>query len=255
MASDLRKYIGTRLYSRRFGRRLVFLKHLCFPSGSSENRENSFCRELRLEGKTVYDIGANIGLFTLLFSRLVGKNGRVYSFEPNSDVFNELVSNVKIARIKNTHCLRIGLGETCRAMLLYVPENNTGHGSANKSVAREISGSHQYKTYDIDVCPLDEFLEKYDLDMPDLVKIDVEGMEIMVLKGMPQLLTNHCPDLLVEVHEIDRENRAKNAGEIIAYLEKYKYEMIHVENKGRLLGTEDAEAVVEGHIYATKQSR
>jgi len=71
---------------------------------------------------------------------------------------------------------------------------------------------------------------------------------------MTRLLAQHGPDLLVEVHEIDKGDRSKNAREIIAYLEKAKYEMVHVENKGDLLGTADADTVLEGHIYATKQA-
>ena len=72
--------------------------------------EDQLLEKLALGGKTVYDIGAHTGTYTLFFSRRVGEAGRVVAFEPQPENFARLTRNIERNRIGNVQALRVGLG-------------------------------------------------------------------------------------------------------------------------------------------------
>jgi FkbM family methyltransferase len=127
-----------------------------------------FAKRLKA-GDTIADIGANIGYYTLLFSSLVGENGRVVSFEPSPHAFNLLTKATRAK--KNVTCVNKGVFSRHDSLTLY----NARPGDPMGSFMYE-RGAPVGK---IEVIPLSE----YPLDF-DWAKIDVEGAEIEVLKGM-----------------------------------------------------------------------
>jgi FkbM family methyltransferase len=141
-------------------------------------------QEIR-EGITVVDIGANIGYYALLESRLVGKTGRVYAIEPAPDNFKRLRANIALNNYANIEVFQLAVGNKNGKEKLYLSASPNLHnllgieGKTGKS-----------KTYigaiDIETVTLDEFLK--DKKPPDLVRMDVEGYEYHITEGMKKTL-------------------------------------------------------------------
>jgi FkbM family methyltransferase len=137
---------------------------------------------------TILDIGANIGNHTVFFAKLC-KAARVYAFEPQQHVFDTLVRNIGLnGSDEHVRCLNLGLGRaSARASLGAVDEANLGMTKIDLSAPGEVQ-----------IVPLDEFLEKEGNPAIGLVKMDVEGMEMEVLAGATRTLAEWGPIIYAE---------------------------------------------------------
>lgn len=167
--------------------------HGCWLGIYERQKQLAMSRSLE-SGDVVYDVGANAGIYTLLFSKLVGETGSVYSFEPlPSNVSNVLfhlgencISNVTlfaaaIAAHSGSSCFQIG------------SSNAIGTLSQANSSLRVATFS------------LDDLNQNHGLPVPDLVKIDVEGGESGVLVGASKLLALHRTILFVALHSKEQK--------------------------------------------------
>lgn len=156
--------------------------------GECSEAELSLLGQALRPGYTVLDIGANIGTHTLFFAKQVGPTGRVYSFEPQRIVHQQLVANIALNSLLNVQTYQAALG--AEQGFVYVPpidylqQNNFG----------ALSMSDQPIGEKITLMMLDE------LDLPacHVIKIDVEGMELQVLKGALKTIAKFRPILYVE---------------------------------------------------------
>ena len=134
-----------------------------------------------------WDIGANVGQYSL-YATLKGMN--VYAYEPSPFNFFILVKN-KFLNNHKIRCLPIGLGQhtTIQNFSIF----NTGFGNANNSFLSD-GGRHQKteKALDLDsfLFSIDDLIKKYKFEVPNYIKIDVDGFEKQVTKGMLNLLKN-----------------------------------------------------------------
>ncbi|MGK7886958.1 MAG: FkbM family methyltransferase [Crocosphaera sp.] len=146
-------------------------------------------------GDVCLDIGANIGTFSIPVAKLVGMEGRVFSFEPFAKTYELLDNNLKLndvsdivepqAKVVSDHIQNLKSRPTPKNMgATWFKEDNTS--SENSLLATTLDSWHQ---------------EHPDINSIDFVKIDVEGMEIKVLKGASKILTNYKPILYIEVCE------------------------------------------------------
>lgn len=139
------------------------------------------------------DIGANIGLTSILFSEL---GAQVDSFEPSPTTFTALEKNIKTAGIKNVHLNNLGLGaKSMESELAYSPDNRSGGFIANQIKAQ--AGLVHEK---IQIKRLDDLYIFPKNDKVDFIKIDVEGFEKSVLEGGTNLLTSNQPIVVLEVN-------------------------------------------------------
>lgn len=142
-----------------------------------------FEREIPVGG-TVIDVGANIGYYALLFSKLVGINGTIIALEPEPSNFNELASAISLNDLKQVTPLRKAAGQSSSTLALSL--------GVNGRISKDEDG-----TIKIEVMALDEIA----LPKLDFVKIDVEGFEADVLLGMKEILSRKVkPTLFVEIH-------------------------------------------------------
>ena len=142
---------------------------------------------------TVVDIGANRGMFTLCASHLVGKNGRVMSFEPNPASRAILEREVSHNRIENITVIPMGLSDQKGTLVLNVPKHNSGEASFGNKFQ---SKGQAYVEVEAKVNRGDEVLADV---TPSFIKIDVEGFEVAVIKGLQETLSRHKPVVLAEV--------------------------------------------------------
>jgi FkbM family methyltransferase len=137
------------------------------------------------KGETALDIGANIGQFSTLMARRVGLNGKVFSFEPHSDVYHELVTNcslyINIQKTLRAH--NSALGKNSGSGTLIIPKEFGGNRGTSKVGT---DGPKDGDTFKIKIETLDEVCEA--LRSIGVCKIDVEGHEAEVLKGAARAL-------------------------------------------------------------------
>jgi FkbM family methyltransferase len=137
------------------------------------------------EGMTVVDVGAHHGYFTLLASKLVGDKGKVFAFEPDPESYATLVKNIELNGYKNIAPLQKAVSDRSGKATLF-QYDGSGVDSLLAPEHRSM-GSRSHKSVVVDCISLDEFFEENKLAI-DVIKIDVEGSEVLVLQGMKKIL-------------------------------------------------------------------
>lgn len=174
------------------------------------------------EGNTVVDLGANIGYFSLLSSKLVGKSGRVFSFEPEPKNFKYLSKNIEINGYSQDSAFQKAVSDKNGKTKLYICSYDTGHHTINQHEGIE-SYSHGRKLeenfIEIDTITLDSFMEgKGEVNF---IKIDVEGAEMLALMGMDRVLReNKDIKLVIEFFPLLIEKMGNSPREFIDRLIK-----------------------------------
>jgi FkbM family methyltransferase len=131
-------------------------------------------------GMKVADIGANQGLYTLLFSQLVGRGGVVFAFEPEPELFRALERNCAVNGASNVRPFRVALGDEDRTAVL---QRGLLHWGDNRlGLSRDVAAWLQVE---VAMKRLDGLLGGERLDF---VKLDVQGYELAVLRGMEKTL-------------------------------------------------------------------
>jgi FkbM family methyltransferase len=167
-------------------------------------------------GDIFVDVGANEGMMTLLGARLVGESGRVLSFEPNPKVAAILKRNLRRNAIANVELHEMGLSDAESELELFVPEINTGQGSFAQSDDGDAGSSV--------TCPVrigDAVIGERN---PRLIKIDVEGFEGHVLKGLRKTIERARPIICVELIAEHQARAGTTPAEIIAWLQSCGYQ-------------------------------
>lgn len=164
--------------------RLVFLA--LHRTGLLGAEEAQLLRKLVGEGTQVVDIGANIGLYTLLLSQLVGNAGRVFAFEPEPNLFSTLCDNCATNAALNVTPFQCAAGDANgRAIFQRSPfnsgDNRLGHGGSSAS------------TVEVPVARLDDVLTARQVQF---IKLDVQGHEFAALNGMQEVIAS-SPDVRV----------------------------------------------------------
>jgi len=151
-------------------------------------------RQIIKPGMVVVDIGANIGYFTLLAAELVGSSGRVLAFEPESENYSLLQTNIQLNTFSNIRPIEAAVSNESGSTQLFLSAMDNGSHSIYGAAARGVSGSRSVAT-----TTLDTYLEMEGWPNVDLVKIDVEGAETKVLDGMQSLCDrSHDLNLIIE---------------------------------------------------------
>jgi FkbM family methyltransferase len=188
---------------------------------SYEPKIEAVFRRLVKPGSTVFDVGANAGFFSVLSAEL---GAEVHAFEPNPAVQELLQTTASLGgQITVSRC---ACGAETGTMTLYV--SNAGEtGSSGVMVALD------RESVQVGVITLDEYSEDHGV-YPQIVKIDVEGAEADVLRGMHQILRRDRPTLIIELHVIKGPVEHATHGEVCTLLSDadYDYQLID-SNKPR----------------------
>lgn len=155
--------------------------------------------ELR-PGATFYDLGANVGFFTLLAARRVGPRGRVYAFEPLPENLAGLRHNIDLNGFGNVEVLPAAVSDADGEAELEVH----GHQVTARIGTPEVpaTGSGQ-RTTTVATVTLDHLVST-GVRAPDVVKIDIEGAEVAAIRGARRTLREHRPVLLCALHGTNR---------------------------------------------------
>lgn len=187
-------------------------------------------------GGMIFDVGANIGQYSLLASKLVGEKGHIYAFEPSPDVIDRLRHHLEINGADNVELVCKAAADRCGTAKFY-PANelgNQGVGSllpAEEYRAQIRSGS----PIEVEVITLDEFCDEHAIDHIDVLKIDVEGFDLDVIKGAERVLAR-SPDVVVlaEVEPLNLVQRGLTHGDFIQYMAERGFRAYVSNLRGRL---------------------
>ena len=173
--SESNKYI---FYEKSQHLNFLFKKNINYESVIQDKIKNYIN-----EGDLVFDIGSNIGQYALLFSDLVGDNGKVICFEPDYKNYAFLLFNKTINNCHNLNCLNVGLGDSPIIKTFY--RDSTTGGRRGSFIKEFVGETYLGETYSVQIEMLSNMVEKF--GTPKFVKIDVEGFENSVLEGLKNI--------------------------------------------------------------------
>ena len=147
------------------------------------------------DGDLAFDVGANIGWYTTLLSRLVGSRGTVHAFEPLASTYQVLTGNCRLNTCLNVVLNNVALGDRDgRVTMHYYPDEACG----NASMVRMSTASSIQSTCGLTT--LDAFVLKHHVSRCDFIKCDAEGAEMAFIKGACRTLSQFEPSILIELN-------------------------------------------------------
>lgn len=190
-----------------------------------------FVLEALGRGEAFVDVGANIGMITLLAASRVGRTGQVFAFEPNPVACTRLKQLLRVNQLDSVvRVYEAGLGDTPGECTLSVITDHTGMGTLSSVPATQLHlVSHEYR---VPVRRGDDVLPE--LQAAAVVKIDVEGFEVRVLQGLERLLRRQLPAVIAEVNPELLERAGTTVNELLAFMRTYSYEGFDLESVRRL---------------------
>ena len=173
--------------------------HLGYLLGTTEPHLQRIIRQYVALGDTVYDIGANIGYVSLALAKSVGPSGQVIAFEPIPKNVQHFRESIEINGLTNVQLLEFAASDQRGEAVIRI----AGNLSTASLVWHRNDPSATQLT--ISTVQIDQLVESGSLAYPRFVKIDVEGAEGSVLKGMQRTVAAAKPILFIECSEAGRE--------------------------------------------------
>ena len=185
--------------------------HRCWL-GTYEFEKQDFVARRVKPGMTVWDIGANVGFYTLAFARLTGPTGKVLAFEPLAANAAFLLRHLELNAITNVQLIQAALNDTTDLLGF----SATGASSMGALAGRGLS-------YLVPALAPAAVLAALPNAVPQLLKVDIEGAEGAVLSAFRPILEQHAPDILLALHgRVQEEQCVRLLGEVgysLSYLD------------------------------------
>ncbi len=211
-------------------------------AGDTDRKITRLCERIVRPGDTVIDVGANIGIVTLMLAKLVGPQGRVFSYDPNPYVVQLLRQSIERNGLANVHLEQCAIGAEDGELVLQVPQGHSGRASLVRH--SETNGSAKVQ---VQVRTLSDLVPA-SVRKVRLLKIDVEGFEPQVLRGAFRIFQDSPPDVvIVELNELQRQPSDHPS---IQLLRGFGYEMFSIPKAIFRMGVvalDPAQAVHVGH--------
>lgn len=198
-----------------------------------ELSERGFLKAFLRPGDIFVDVGANIGLYTVLAGHYVGPSGHVYAFEPCAETYRRLLENMELNGLSNVSCHQVALSD--RRECLDMTVSLDGFDECN-SLGRPVFG-RRFVSESIASVAWDEFAGEHGLaGRVVMMKIDVEGWEAYVLDGGAGTLSRgDAPILQVEFSDQAALSASSSCRKLYDALESLGYKMFIYDAKGRTL--------------------
>jgi FkbM family methyltransferase len=164
-------------------------------------------------GGVVYDLGANVGYYTLLSSVLAGARGRVFAFEPLPRNLEYLKRHLSLNRIENAAVIEAAVADRS-GRVRFEEDASTSKGRIGAQGALEVRS-----------IALDDWIDEGKLPQPDLLKIDIEGAELQALQGARKALARSHPAIFLSTHS------GKVHEDCLSFLDSLGYRTIPIDGK------------------------
>jgi FkbM family methyltransferase len=218
----------------RMGQRIVWTKHRfrmrldladwvdqhIYATGEYEPDVVAVATAALRPGLTAVDIGANVGFFSLLFASLVGPSGKVIALEPQPRAYGRLVENLALNQRLKADVRRVAASDTVGQLYFYCgPAEHSGIASL-----RPLGGSPERIT--VPTATGDSLFRE--CEQIDLIKVDVEGAETLVLRGLSSAIDRCRPDLIIEVSNRYLQEMGSSGRELCGLLCHRGYKMFQI---------------------------
>lgn len=227
------RLVGHRYGGRIYGHKVYFnpddagynLSGLVDADLSQATGEAAFLRDTLRPGQVVVDIGANIGLVTLIAAHLVGPQGHVFAFEPGPLSFALLSANVAANGYRNATLEHAAVSDRSGTVDLYV----CATGESDNRISGTIDEGTGRERVSVKSVALDDYFGETAIDF---IKIDVQGAEPLVLKGLSrimaenrslQILMEYCPEAFSSLEQ---------PADFLARIQACGYDILELRDKG-----------------------
>jgi FkbM family methyltransferase len=183
-----------------------------FVRGNAEVAVQAALSERLRPGMVFYDLGANIGLFTLMAARIIAERGKVFSFEPDPENAARLRRNIAHNQFQNVTVIEAGVWSSS-GNLDFVRD---GASSPDRGWGTFVPKNNQRQGASIPCVSLDDFC--LTAPPPDAIKCDVEGAEIEALRGAANVLQSRHPWIVCEMHSPANNQAAREFLAALGYI-------------------------------------
>ncbi len=197
-----------------------------------EAEEIQLVKRMIKPGMTVVDIGANIGYYTVIFSKLVGKEGQVFAFEPEPENLDYLHENIAGNHCTNVEVAPIALADKKGQIDFFVPECTR---STSSMVASNLIYEKGANKISVATESLDEYLSGKHAPQVDFIKIDVQGAESIVFSGAQKVLSQDHLSLMMEFWPFGMKEAGTDIQEYLRMFERHGFSFYETRNTERLL--------------------
>ena len=205
-------------------------QHLVKYKKSFEANTLSLYYSLLKPGDTILDIGANVGLFSILASGKIGAEGKIFAFEPTKKTFNILEENLKLNNCSNVFPVETALSNFKGKVSFEVPEVVTtkyNYGDSYQSMSADFNN----KSNLVECIKLDEFIGDREIHHVDLIKIDIEGAEKLCFEGAERLFSkDKKPIIIMESDDSLCDRFGYTTFDTLQFLSKFGYSFKQYEH-------------------------
>ncbi len=217
---------------------------MIYSGGWYDYDDMDFVRRYLRPGDAVLDIGANIGVYTLLSASIIGPTGKIVAYEPNGESFERLLENIKINGLENrVDARRVAVGETRGSVKFHKKQDVSNRIAHAGESAKEPDAFEE-----VPCVVLDEELRQTPFT---LGKIDIEGAEMMAFRGATQMLREGNPPVwLMELKDRLLRPFGTSAREVADLLDQSGYQLATYEADRRELVLLDDPRNYDGNALA-----
>lgn len=202
-------------------------------------------KEILKPDHVFFDIGANIGVITMIAANHLA-DGAVHSFEPSDHHLEKLHRNLEVNDFQNVRVNPFALSDENATYELYLPDEkedeirNTGRASVN-----EMEDDEEFKEEEIETRVLDSYVEDESVNQLDVMKIDVEGEELNVLRGGSDTIDRFQPDVFMELNRIHIDRAGDRPEDVLNFWDDHGYSVYRIGYDGEAIPVNQVEKLDE----------
>lgn len=196
-----------------------------YAFGTNEMPVQQELKRLLDPGTVFFDIGANKGFFTIIGAHLVGTSGRILAFEPVPENVSCIRHNAALNRFDQIEVMATAISDVIGMAELQLAEHAGGAALSTAAAPPDMTG-----LMTVPVITIDSLVARRATPVPNVVKIDVEGAEINVMRGMRQTLQQSRPAVIYEIDDDDRAIFEEKQLACGAYITSMGYEVRRLDD-------------------------
>jgi len=227
---------GNKMYMNTDDRGVV---PMLLIDGAMEKYDTELFKKMVKEGMVVVDIGANIGYFTLIAAKLVGKSGIVYAFEPEPSNYELLCKNIEVNGYTNVIPIQKAVSNRKGKAKIWCDNINFASPSFSRDnvlVFLKDNVLEKDRFVEVETITLDEFLKNTVRNAKvDIIKIDAEGAEGLIIDGAKQALESNNLKIIMEFWPLALRNLGTDPLELLYKLQEYGFKVMFVNEVKQVL--------------------
>lgn len=173
--------------------------------------------QIDLEGTDVIEVGSNNGNFTIEFAEMVGDNGRIFAFEPQRVIFQQLCGNIFMNGLDNVYAYNVAVGDQSGFIKMETPDYFSEDFVNFGDVGVCVDNNQDKEVSQITT------VDSFDFRSVSLMKIDVQGYEVNVLKGSLETIEKHRPFIFIEVEDHNLKKFGSSESDLFDFLKNLGY--------------------------------